>query len=64
MPKTIQLQINIAAPELKRGMESNRGGGEFSDSVFTLNQKIKRLGIEVLRRGATRAESSASVTEK
>jgi hypothetical protein len=45
-------------------MESNRGGGEFSDSVFTLNQKIKRLGIDVLRRGVTRAESSASATEK
>jgi len=36
----------------------------FQIPLSTLNQKIKRLGIDVRRRGITRAESSASATGK
>jgi DNA-binding NtrC family response regulator len=36
----------------------------FQIPLSTLNQKIKRLGIEVRRRGTGRAESSASASGK
>src|SRR6202166_4465690 len=60
-----EIERRVICDMLERtGWNQTEAAENFQIPLSTLNQKIKRLGIDVRRRGLTRAESSASATGK